>query len=546
MVGMIAGPLLALVLFQAAPKAGTPPAPAAPAATPRRPAAPKADPYTRVQQAKAAYEAGQYPRVLQIVDGLLKEYPKSPSSHLLRAMALDEMGRLDEAERSYAAALDASPGDAQVLARFGMHHMRRDRWPEAIRRLEQAVAAQPDALSYFYLAQSYFHTDAKGKALEAIEKSATLAPKNPTILVKLGEYRAQANKYSPALEALKSAQQLNPNEPGLDLALGVVHLGLLEVDEARAALERALVREPDNLAALSSLAQACSKARDHAAARGHYQRLIDLGHRDAPYYLGLGAALLGLGENEAAIAALTSAAAANPELAEAHFHLARAYRAVGRAEDSQRELRTFQALKANPLQPFTERSEFERDLWRRAEAALVDGNEKAALDLLAGGNVPGNQPEYLVGALYYKLGRYADAERLLARALQAAPGLPKLRAYLGLALLEQGRVAEAEQAIREEAERNPREPFVLMAEGQLHHRKKEWKEAARDLQESKVVEPAVLLMLCEAQLESGQTAEARDTAQLAATFGASRPDVVESVRKLFARHQLTLEGSPSS
>ena len=83
-----------------------------------------------------------------------------------------------------------------------------------------------------------------------------------------------------------------------------MHLGLLEVDEARAALERALAADPDNLAALSSLAQACSKARDHAAARGYYQRLIDLGHHDAPYLLGLGAALLGLGENEAAITAL--------------------------------------------------------------------------------------------------------------------------------------------------------------------------------------------------------------------------------------------------
>jgi len=85
-----------------------------------------------------------------------------------------------------------------------------------------------------------------------------------------------------------------------------------------------------------------------------------------------------------------------------------------------------------------------------------------------------------------------------------------------------------------------------MAQGTLHYRKKEWKEAARYLQESKVVEPAGLLMLCEAQLESGQTAEARDTAQLATTFAAGRPDVVESVRRLLARHQLTLDGSPPS
>ncbi len=85
-----------------------------------------------------------------------------------------------------------------------------------------------------------------------------------------------------------------------------------------------------------------------------------------------------------------------------------------------------------------------------------------------------------------------------------------------------------------------------MAQGTLHYRKKEWKEAARYLQESRVVEPAVLLMLCEAQLESGQTSEARETAQLVTTFAAGQPDVVESVKKLLDRHQLTLEGSPSS
>lgn len=543
---MTAAPLLALLLAQVAP----PPAARPAAAAPARPAAaapsPTADPYTRVQQAKAAYDAGQYARCLRIVDGLLKEYPKSPSSHLLRGMALDELGRTEDAGRAYEAALAASPGDPQILLRYGMHHLRRDRWPDAIRVLEESVARQPDALACFYLAQAYFHTDAKGKALDAIEKSAALEPRNATILTKLGEYRAQANKFSPALEALRRAQALNPKEPGLDLALGVVLLGLLEVDEARAALERALAAEPGNLAALSSLAQACSKARDHAAARGYYQRLVDLGHRDAPYLLGLGAAQLGLGDNEAAIASLSAAAAANPELAEAHFHLARAYRAAGRADASQRELKTFQALKANPLQPFGERSDFERDLWGRAEALLVDGNEKAALDLLAGGNAPGNQPDYLVGALYYKLGRYADAERLLARAVQLAPTLPKVRAYLGLALLELGRVEAAEEAIQAEARQSPREPIVLMAQGELHYRKKEWADAARYLQESKVVEPAILVMLCEAQLESGQAAEARETAQLAATFAAGRPDVVEAVKKILARRNLSLEGSPSS
>jgi tetratricopeptide (TPR) repeat protein len=499
------------------------------------------DPYSRVQEAKALFEAGQFERVLPIVDGLLREYPDSPSSHLLRALALDGLGRLDEAEPSYESALRIAPHDPQILTRYGMHFLRRESWRDAIRCLERSLAAGPDALADFYLAQAYFHTENKGKALEAIERSAALDPENPTILLKLGEYRAQADRFSTALLALRRAQQLNPEEPGLDLALGVVHLSLLEVEEARTALERALQKEPENLAILSNLAAACGKARDHAAARRYYQKLIDLGQDEARYYLGLGAALLGLGENEAAIRALNRAAEGNPRLAEAHFHLIRAYRAAGRLDESQRELRNFRALKANPFQPFEERTDLERSLWHQAEALLKEGKEGEALKLLAGGNSSTNQPDYLVGALYYSLGRYADAERLLTQSLRTTPGLPKARAYLGLAWLAQGRIAEAEAAIREEEAQAPREPLVLLAVGQLHYRKKEWSEAARYLQESRVVEPTVLLMLCEAQLESGQRDQARETGQLIATFGSANPEVSAAARRLLERHQLSLD-----
>ncbi len=515
--------LLALLLAQAS------------AAPPAAPAMTSQEAYARVQQAKAAYDAAQYKKVLEITTAVLKQYPRSQSSLLLRAMALDELDRPQDAARDYRAALRVAPQDPQILRQLGMHHLRTGDWLEAIRTLQQSLAVQDDAFSWFYLAQAYFHTDAKAKALEAIEKASALEPQNPTILVKLGEYRAQASRYPQALEALRLAERINPQEPGIDLALGIVHLSLLEVEEARAALERALAREPDNLAALSSLAQACSKARDHEAARRYYQQLIDRGHQDAPYYLGLGAALLGLGQNEAAIAALTVATRKSPEQAEGHFHLARAYRAAGRAEESQRELRAFQALKADPLHPFDDRSELERDLWRRAEALLREGKEKQALALLSGGNVPENRPEVLVGALYYKIGGFADAERLLKRALEATPRLAKLRAWIGLACLEQGKLQEAEKWIAEEVEANPREPFVLMASGQLHFRKQEWKPAARDLSESKIAEPAVLLMLLQAQLSGGERDAAAETAKLIETLGPSSPEVLEKARRLMAR-----------
>ena len=53
-----------------------------------------------------------------------------------------------------------------------MHYLRRDHWADAIRCLQQSTAAQEDALSYFYLAQAYFHTDAKGKVVRTPFRNA--------------------------------------------------------------------------------------------------------------------------------------------------------------------------------------------------------------------------------------------------------------------------------------------------------------------------------------------------------------------------------------
>jgi tetratricopeptide (TPR) repeat protein len=521
------------------------PATSAPAKAPARAAAADADPYALVQQAKAHLDRGEFRRVLEIVDGLIKKFPRSQSSHLLRALALDGLNRVDEAQSSYEAALRIAPKDPQILTRFGMHLIRRETWDQAIVQLEASLAIAPDADALFYLAQAYIHTENKGKAVDAIERCAVLAPSNPAVLLKLGEYRAQAGKYAPALEALQRVQAINPEEPGLDLALGVVHLALLEVTDARTALERADKKSPNNRAILANLAEACAKARDHAAARGYYQRLLDLGLHDAHTYLGLGIALVGLGKHDAAIVALDQATAQNPNLAEAHFHLARAHRGAGHPDLAQRELRTFAALKESPFRPFAERTDLERSLWQRVEGLIKDGKEAEALKLLATGNAPGNEPAYLVGALYYSQGRLADAERLLNDALRAAPKLPKIRAYLGLTYLDQGRLAEAERAIDDELAQNPKEPLVLMAAGQLHYRKRDWVEAARYLDESHVADPAVLLMLCEARLEAGQPAQAQETAQLIVTLAAGNARTLDALKRLFDRHGIALESDPT-
>ena len=508
---------------------------------------------SRIREANACLDRGEFERALETVDGLLAEDPGAPASHLLRGVALDHLGRLDEAEQSYRAALKSAPDDPQILAHFGMHWVQRASrlsttssaadaaWKEAIGHLERSLQTRPNAFTLYHLAQAYFHTERKAKALETIERCAALAPDNPTMLLRLGQYRADARQYSPALDVLRRVQALNPDEPGLDLNLGEVLLSLPDVEGARAALERAAQKRPDDTAVLATLAEACAKARDHAAARRHFQRLIDLGRQEPQYFEGLGTALLGLKEDEPAIRALNRAIELNPWQKEAHYQLARAYQATGQIEEYLHELRLFKALKASPFQPLWNRSEIERSLWSQTEQLVNEGREDDAFKLLMrGNNTPGAEPEFLVGVLYYWQGRLKDAERLLTRAAEARPVAPNVRAYLGLAYLDQGRLPEAERTIAAELADNPKEPLALMAAGRLHLKKENWAEAVRYLRESRIVETTTQLMLCRAQLELGQREQARETANLITKLAAGDLDTLAALRQIVERHALEL------
>ncbi len=289
-----------------------------------------------------------------------------------------------------------------------MHHLRRD----ALGRrhpLPRARASRsgPDAALVLLPGPGLLPHGRKGKALEAIEKSAALEPRQPD------DARQARGVPRPGGQVLAGprgpearAADRTRRSPASTSRSASCTSASSRSTNARAALERALAERPATTSpsCRASPRRAPRRATTPPPARYYQQPPRPRPPRRRRTSWASARPSSASARTRRRSPRSTSAAAANPELAEAHFHLARAYRAVGRAEDSQRELKTFQALKANPLQPFAERSEFERDLWRRAEA-LVRGREGegGARSCWPAATCPGNQPEYLVGALYYKL-----------------------------------------------------------------------------------------------------------------------------------------------
>jgi tetratricopeptide (TPR) repeat protein len=88
---------------------------------------------------------------------------------------------------------------------------------------------------------------------------------------------------------------------------------------------------------------------------------------------------------------------------------------------------------------------------RHAEAALLYGQVREAAPRLFDG-------WYLAGALAIHADLPKDAVPLLTRALQIEPGSSKCRLFLGMALADLGRYAEAEKLLRSALQKHPDHP----------------------------------------------------------------------------------------
>lgn len=338
-----------------------------------------------------------------------------------QAGALVERGRLDEAERLVAAALDSAsvPGGFWSLA--GMVALRRGDTAAAVTRLERAADRNPESADAYYnlgvalleagrpdearqrfkdaLARRLDHVPAatnlaellirEGNQSEAIGVCReTLARADDTgrLWLALAEALRQSGEPARAEEALAEAGQCLPGDPEVANRLGILRKSQGRLEEAVTCYRRALERAPDR----------------------------------AGIHNNLGLALLAQDRHPEALAAFDEALGLRPGWPEAMVNRAAALARMGRHADAEKAAR--RAVEAAPDSP----------------AAL------AALAALLSG---GREPE-----------RLAEAERLGRRALALDDALAGAHDTLGIVLMKRGRHEEAVEAGRQALAMAPREP----------------------------------------------------------------------------------------
>jgi tetratricopeptide (TPR) repeat protein len=461
---------------------------------------------------------------------------------LRQGTSLVEAGQLMAAQELYEKTLHSFPADPDLTFELGMVYFRRHNWAKAAENFKSSLSSRPGRVKpLFYLAESYFMESNLDLARETIGQAARIAPNNSQVCQKYGEYLSMTvETRRDGLTWLQKAHRLSPNLTRIDFEIGKAQFDLTDFPSAASSFEAALKNNSSDGQAAFFLAETWANLSEWEKARERYNYALAQGYANGPAYYGLGRSLVEVGEFEAALATLQRAVAMQPSLIQAHFQLAKAYRQLGRTEEARHEARLFGAM-TNRIETSRElKGAEEENAWKQVKPLLEASKEQEALELLAklqvSDGIDCGEPHYLLGAMYYSLGRKEDAKHMLSIARTQAPKSARIAAYLGFVELSSGEAGAAEESFASALALNSAEVLALIGMGVTQYQKQRWVDAVEYLERSRTADPGTLYMLCDAYFRIKRTEDALVTAEVIRALGSDNKPLLNAVDELVKLH----------
>ncbi len=460
-----------------------------------------------------------------------------------KGQKLVEDGELAKAQELYEGALRSSPNSADLLFELGMVYFRQRNWAKAIDSYNHSLSASPKRIkTLFYLAEAYFMQSELDRARDTIAQAASIAPNDAQVCQKYGQYlSAKLETRNEGLLQLQRARRLNANLEHIDFEIGKTQFELTDFQSASSSFETALKKRPGDGQAAFFLAEASARLGDWEKARSYYDYALAHNYVEGATYYGMGRALVELADFESALPPLQRALAMQPSLIQAHFQLGKAYRQLGRMEDAGREARLFAAMNDRIDTSRELKGPEEENAWKHVKPLLDEGDDQQALKYLA--TLPGSDSSnrgnsyFVLGVMYFSMGRKDDAKRVLVTAKRLSPNDSRVAAYLGMAQLASGEIEAAEQSFHSALGLDAADPLALIGMGGLRYQQERWADAVAYLEQSRTADPDSLFLLCDAYYRVGKPDEARLTAEVIRALGSDRKPLLDQVEKLVSLHQ---------
>jgi tetratricopeptide (TPR) repeat protein len=259
---------------------------------------------------------------------------------------------------NYAKARDEA---AKLLAthdRADLHHLLGDVEEklgdslEAVRHYQRAAELDPSESHLFDWGAELLLHHAPEPAVEVFSNGSRRFPDSARMLLGLGAAYFARGAHDEAVQRVCSASDLNPSAPVPYLFLGQIEqTEIAPSNDLVERLRRFLTLQPQNADANYYYALGLWKQRNSTPGKNDITRVesllksaIQIDPKHAAAALQLGIVHSEQGAYGDAISDYQKALAANPEMEEAHYRLAQAYRQIGESEKAKEELRLYRQL----------------------------------------------------------------------------------------------------------------------------------------------------------------------------------------------------------
>jgi tetratricopeptide (TPR) repeat protein len=295
----------------------------------------------------------EYKKAAAVLEKGLKIDPKMSSASALLGIALYELGDYAGAGRNLESALRANPKDNNAELFLANDLIKLGKFEQAAEHLRQLSQRQPDNQEVLYLLGKVHMKLSE----EALTKLNALDANSVWAHEISGEVMESMKNYDGALLEYKKAVEVAPLQAGTHYHLGNAYWSLNMWDAATEQFRAELANDPSNCMAQWKLGNIILEQHgDPGSALTETQKALDMCPDLTEARVDRARALIKLERHAEAVKDLEAAVKTDPGEASTHFLLAQAYRALGRTQEAQAEMKVFSKLEESARAKTAERA----------------------------------------------------------------------------------------------------------------------------------------------------------------------------------------------
>lgn len=295
----------------------------------------------------------EYKKAAEVLEKGLKLDPKMSSASALLGIARYELGDYPGARRNLEAALRANPKDDHAELFLANDLIKLGDLNAASDHLRQLSLRQPANQEIWYLLGKV-HMKLSEQALSKLNE---IDPDSVWVHEISGEIMEGMKNFDGALIEYKKAVEIAPEQAGTHYLLGNAYWSLRMWDPATEQFKLELVNDPANCLAQWKIGDiVLEQHADSGEALADIQKALEICPSLVQARIDRARALVNLDRHAEAVKDLEAAVKADPADPTPHFLLAQSYRALGKAQEAQAEMKLFSKLEESARAATAERA----------------------------------------------------------------------------------------------------------------------------------------------------------------------------------------------